>query len=137
MTFLRSLSFLLAIAGLAISGGSLPAAKPGTTSKPRIARPSGPSDAEVERDIRARFARSKISTDKFSAKVQSGIATLSGHTDVIQHKGTATRLAKNAGALAVVNNIEISQAAKDKAARNLESGRRRAQLKRGDTRSSQ
>ena len=135
--FLRSLAFLLALAGMAVSGGSLPAAKPSTTSKPRIGRPTGPSDAEVERDIRARFARSKISTDKFSAKVQSGIATLSGHTDVIQHKGTATRLAKSAGALAVVNNIEISQAAKDKAARNLESGRRRAQLKRGDTRSSQ
>jgi hypothetical protein len=92
-----------------------------------------PSDADLEKAIRARFAASKISTDKFTAKVQGGIATLEGHTDVVQHKGTATRLAKSAGALAVINNIEIGQEAKDKAQANLESGRRRAQVKRSET----
>jgi BON domain len=90
------------------------------------------TDADLEKAIRARFAASKISTDKFTAKVQRGVATLEGYTEVVQHKGTATRLAKSAGALAVVNNIEISQAAKDKAQANLDSGRRRAQIKRSD-----
>jgi hypothetical protein len=91
------------------------------------------SDADLEKAINAKFAASKISTDKFKAHVQRGVATLEGYTEVVQHKGTATRLAKSAGALAVVNNIEISQAAKDKAQENLESGRRRAQVKRSDT----
>jgi hypothetical protein len=91
------------------------------------------SDADLEKAINAKFAASKISTDKFKAHVQGGVATLEGFTEVVQHKGTATRLAKTAGALAVVNNIEISQAAKDKAQANLDSGRRRAQVKRSDT----
>jgi hypothetical protein len=91
------------------------------------------SDADLEKAINARFGASKISTDKFKAHVQGGVATLEGYTEIVQHKGTATRLAKNAGALAVVNNIEISQAAKDKAQANLDKGRRRAQVKRSDT----
>ena len=106
---------------------SKPAAAPKVHSAPRI------SDADLERTIRGRFAESKISEDKFTVHVASGIATITGHTDVIQHKGVATRLAKSSGALAVVNNIGISQAAKDKAAKNLASGRRRAQVKRSET----
>jgi osmotically-inducible protein OsmY len=95
------------------------------------------SDAEIEKAIRARFAISKIAADKFTVHVQGGVATLEGHSDVIQHKGTATRLAKNAGAIQVVNKIQLSQAARDKASANLAKGRRRAQVKRGDPRSSQ
>jgi hypothetical protein len=44
-------------------------------------------------------------------------------------------MAKTAGAKAVVNHIKVSDAAKEKAAGNLDEGRRRAQLNRGDTRS--
>jgi hypothetical protein len=47
----------------------------------------------------------------------------------------ATRLAKTGGALAVNNHIQIGDAAREKAAANLEKGRRRAQIKRGDARS--
>jgi hypothetical protein len=54
---------------------------------------------------------------------------------VVQHKGTATRMAKTAGAVAVVNHIQISDAAKQKAAANLAKGRRRAQVTRGEPRS--
>jgi len=50
----------------------------------------------------------------------------------LQHKGTATRLARGAGATKVVNQVEVSQAAKDKASANLASGARRAQVKRSD-----
>jgi hypothetical protein len=91
-------------------------------------------DAVIEQNIRAKFAKSKISADKFTVHVQGGVATIEGKSNVIQHKGTATRLAKNAGAVKVVNKIELSQAARDKAAANLEKGRRRAQVKRGDAR---
>ena len=44
-------------------------------------------------------------------------------------------MARTAGAKAVVNHIQISEAARAKAAGNLDAGRRRAQVKRGDTRS--
>jgi osmotically-inducible protein OsmY len=93
------------------------------------------SDAQIEATIRAKFARSKINVEKFTVHVQGGVATIEGKTNVIQHKGTATRLAKTGGAVAVNNHIQISDAAKQKAADNLDSGRRRAQVTRGDPRS--
>lgn len=93
------------------------------------------SDADLEKVIRARFARSKIAPDKFEVKVQGGVATITGRTDVIQHKGTATRMARTAGARDVRNRVEISEAARQKAADNLERGRRRAVVKRGEKRS--
>ena len=97
-----------------------------TPSKPRL------SDAQIEAAIKAKFAKSKISADHFQVRVQGGIATIEGKTDVIQHKGTATRLSKTGGALAVTNNIQVSEAAKKKASEHLESGRRRAQVKRSE-----
>jgi len=93
------------------------------------------SDAVIEAAIRAKLAKSKIAADKFQVHVQGGVATLEGRTEVIQHKGVATRLAKSAGAVAVNNHIQTSDAAKQKAAANLATGRRRAQIKRGDPRS--
>jgi len=107
------------------------------TATPRRARPAAMQpampDGQLEKAISARFAKSKISTHNFKVHVQGGVATIEGKSDVLQHKGVATRLAKNAGALKVVNKIEVSQAAKDKALHNLDSGRRRAQVKRSDT----
>ncbi len=93
------------------------------------------SDAQLEAAIRAKFAKSKINADKFTVRVQGGVATIDGRTDVVQHKGTATRMCKTAGAVAVNNRVQVSDAAKQKAAGNLEEGRRRAQVKRGDLRS--
>ena len=102
---------------------------------PRQAGKPAPSDVRLEAAIRAKFAKSKINADKFQVHVQGGVATIEGRTDVTQHKGVATRLAKTGGALAVNNHIQVSDAAKQKAAANLEQGRRRAQIKRGDARS--
>ena len=98
-----------------------------------VARASA-SDAQIEAAIRAKLAKSKISTDKFTVHVQGGVATLEGRTEVLQHKGVATRLAKSGGAVAVKNNILVSDAAKAKARGNLEEGRRRVQIKRSDAR---
>jgi hypothetical protein len=92
------------------------------------------SDPQLESAIRAKFAKSKINADKFQVHVQGGVATLEGRTDVIQHKGTATRLARTSGALAVNNRIQISDAARQRATANLEKGRRRVQLQRGEPR---
>lgn len=93
------------------------------------------TDPQLEALIRAKFAKSKINEDKFTVRVQGGVANIEGRTDVIQHKGVATRLARTAGAIAVNNHIQISDAARQKAAGNLEKGRRRAQIQRGDPRS--
>jgi hypothetical protein len=94
-----------------------------------------PDDREIEQNIRARFAKSKISRNQFTVRVQGGVATLEGRTDVVQHKGVATRLAKLGGARQVVNKIEVSEAARQKASANLAKGRRRAQVKRAEPRS--
>ncbi len=93
------------------------------------------TDAQLEAAIRAKFAASK-SSSKFTVKVQGGVATIEGHTDVVQHKGAATRMAKTAGASGVNNKVQVSDAAKKKASSSLDEGRRRAQVKRGDERDS-
>jgi len=93
------------------------------------------TDAAIEADIRARFQRSKIRVEGFTVKVRGGVATIEGKTKVIQRKGTATRLARLGGARVVENKIQVDEAARAKAAGNLETGRRRAQVKRGEVRS--
>lgn len=120
---------------LAVAGGPVPAT-PAHARPPaaKAATAAGPTDAQLEKAIRERFARSKINADKFTVKVQGGVAILDGKTEVIQRKGTATRLAKLAGAARVDNRIEVSEAARQKAMNNLESGRRRAQVKRSEKR---
>ena len=132
---------LFAITGF---GQTSPVAKPAspTIKKTAAAKASSGSsasnDVTIEKAIRAKLAASKISSrSKFEVHVQGGVATLTGKTDVVQHKGTATRLAKSGGASQVVNRIEVSDAAKEKAASNLESGRRRAQVKRSEISSRQ
>lgn len=95
-------------------------------------RPTAPgprrSDAEIEAVIKTKLAKSKIGKDGFQVHVKNGIATWTGNTTVMQHKGAATRMAKTAGALQVVNNIKISDEAKAKAAGNLE-GPRKVEVK--------
>jgi hypothetical protein len=95
---------------------------------------SANEDRDIERKIREKLERAKIGQDGFKVRVQGGVAYWEGKTDVVQHKGAATRMAKTAGAKAVVNNIQVSDSAKQKASQNLEQGRRRAQIKRGDPR---
>ena len=69
------------------------------------------SDAEIEATIKAKLAKSKIGKDGFQVHVKDRVATWSGITPVMQHKGAATRMAKTAGAIQVVNNIKVSGAA--------------------------
>ena len=83
------------------------------------------SDAEIEATIRAKLAKSKIGQDGFQVHVKDRVATWTGTTSVMQHKGAATRMAKSAGAIQVLNNIKISGDAKS----NLNGGTRRVQVK--------
>ena len=95
---------------------------------------SAQDDRAIEAAIRAKLAKSKIGKDGFTVRVQGGVAYWEGSTAVVQHKGSATRMAKTAGARKVINNIKISDDAKEKAAGNLDDGRRRAQVKRSEPR---
>jgi len=133
----RSLKVALALlaAFFPIAAQQHPALAPG---HPRTVAPAAPArltDAQIDAGIRMKMAKSKIGPDKFRFKVQGGVVTIEGKTDVIQHKGAATRMAHTAGAIGVNNHIEISDAAKEKASDNLAKGRRRAQIVRGEPRS--
>jgi len=138
------LALVAAFAGLT---QAQPAASPASATKKSSVRsgarsraaggPSAQTDAQIEKAIRERFADSKIAEDKFEVHVQGGRATITGKTNVLQHKGVATRLARAQGAMEVINNIEPSEEARQKAAANLTKGRRRAQIKRGHARSEQ
>ena len=136
---MRTLQVLLvaALAATLAPGASNPAPPKAPAHQREAAPASSPRlpDAQIEAAIRAKLAKSKIGADGFKVHVQGGVATWEGRTDVVQHKGAATRMAKTAGAVAVVNHIQISDAARQRASDNLEKGRRRAQIKRGEARS--
>src|SRR5579871_2320644 len=80
------------------------------------------SDAEIEATIKAKLAKSKIGKEGFQVHIKDGVATWTGTTSVMQHKGAATRMAKAAGAIRVVNNIKVSETEMDKAKSNLTGG---------------
>jgi osmotically-inducible protein OsmY len=119
--------YLLALVLAAAFAGQTQAASVATTgtgaTKPSVnSVPKGRvlPDAQIERNIKARLARSKMSgKERFTVSVQGGVATLEGKTNVIQHKGVATRIARLGGAVAVENHIQVSEEAKAKAAARL------------------
>jgi osmotically-inducible protein OsmY len=110
---------------LAVASAGLIQASPAATTGPTVTKPAPaqqklPPDAVIERNIKAKLAKSKMAaTEHFTVSVHSGVATFEGKTNVIQHKGVATRMAKSSGAVAVQNNIQVSDAAKAKAAAKL------------------
>ena len=89
------------------------------------------SDAEIEATIKAKLAKSKIGKDGLQVHIKDGVATWTGSTTVMQHKGAATRMAKAAGAIQVVNNIKVSGEAGLPAKGNLAGQPRHVQVKAG------
>jgi hypothetical protein len=87
------------------------------------------SDAEIEATIRVKLAKSKIGHEGFQVHVKDRVATWTGTTSVMQHKGAATRMAKTAGALQVTNNIKVSADAAAKAKGTLSGQPRHVQVK--------
>src|SRR4051794_37561222 len=82
----------------------------GAGGRPTPAALANRSDSQIESDFRTRLARSKLAAEGIQIRVKGGVATLTGKTSVVQHKGSATRMAKSAGARSVANQIEISAA---------------------------
>ena len=119
--YLYVLVLAVALAGLnQVASAAASASKSTTSTAPQRVLP----DAQIEANIRARLAKSKMAaTEHFTVSVHNGVAVLEGRSNVIQHKGVATRLAKSGGALAVQNHIQISDAAKAKAAAGLAKNR--------------
>jgi hypothetical protein len=98
----------------------VPAAAASSSRTTAVAqRSAAPTDAQIEATIRTKLAKSKIGKDGFRFHVQRGVVTWEGSTNVMQHKGSATRMARAAGAVQVINNIQVSGGAKAKAAGNL------------------
>jgi len=128
---LSAVVFVAAFAGVS---QALPAAKQ-VAAKSLPAKKAPLSDQQLEAAIRQKFEKSKIAVNGFEVKVHSGRAVITGRTSVIQHKGTATRLAKTAGARAVDNRVEVDAAARAKAGSNLQRARRTAKVKRSESRS--
>jgi cell division protein FtsX len=92
----------------------------GSTSKVTAAQHAAAiPDSQIDATIRTKLAKSKIGKDGFKFHVQRGVVTWEGTTNVVQHKGSATRMAKAAGATQVINNIAVSASAKAKASANL------------------
>ena len=87
------------------------------------AKPAAPpvnrSDAEINTMLKAKLARSKIGADGFKFSVQGGIVYIDGRTEIPQHKGAATRMARTSGAKAVVNRIVVGDGAKQRTTANL------------------
>ncbi len=96
--------------------------------------PAVRSDQALENAIRERLARSKISQDNISVSVRDGVAILQGRTDVAQHRGVATRLAKAAGARKVDNRIELSEQGRQKIRRRNTNRPRRVFVRRTQVR---
>ena len=124
----------LRLFALALVSAVLSAQAPKTAPPKPATAISSQEDQRIEGVIRAKLAKSKIGKNGFTIRVQGGVAYWEGTTNVVQHKGTATRMAKTSGAKRVVNNIKVSDAAKAQAAENLDQGRRRAQIVRGEKR---
>jgi len=124
---------LLALAAaLAAASQSQSAGAPQRASKVPAWLKKVRNDAEMERAIRKRFAESKIAVNKFEVLVKDGVAILRGRTDVIQHKATATRLARSVGARDVVNKIEITERARQKASSEQRRRPRHVSVKRSE-----
>lgn len=113
--FLATFAVLLFLNGIF----ALPAVASNPAGATTTPRGPTPSDSQIEATIRTKLAKSKIGKDGFRFHVQRGVVTWEGKTNVVQHKGSATRMAKTAGAVQVINNIQISGDAKAKAAANL------------------
>lgn len=116
---MRQLLILFLSIACVAGGLAVPVHAGSSTRTATIQRAAPPSDAEIEATLRTKLAKSKVGKDGFRFHVQRGVVTWEGTTNVVQHKGSATRMAKSAGAIRVINNIQVSAAAKAKAASNL------------------
>jgi osmotically-inducible protein OsmY len=106
--------FALLVSALWLAAGlAVPGEARGGSHTTTASRTATPTDSQIDATIRAKLAKSKIGRDGFKFHVQRGVVTWEGNTNVMQHKGSATRMARAAGAVQVVNNIHVNGTAKD------------------------
>ncbi len=99
---------------LSLTAGLATPAAGASPTKTAAAQPHAVvSDEQLEATIKTKLGKSKIGKDGFRFKVQRGIVTWEGTTNIGQHKGAATRMARTSGAVEVVNNIKVANSAKD------------------------
>lgn len=120
---------LLTLSAALLSGQS-PAARP---AAPPVKTPAS-TDVELEAAIQRRFEQSKIGANGFTVRVRNGVAILEGRTEIPQHKGTASRLARLAGARKVDNRIQVSRQARQQASSRVRSEPRRVHVRRSEPR---
>jgi osmotically-inducible protein OsmY len=102
--------FLLPLMMLVTTPASAATAPTKTASaEPRVAV----SDSQLEATIKTKLNKSKIGKDGLHFRVQKGVVTWEGTTNIAQHKGAATRMARTSGAAQVINNIKVLNAGKD------------------------
>jgi hypothetical protein len=82
-------------------------------------QPGSASDNDIQRTLEKKLAKSKVGKDGFRFHVSHGVVTWEGSTNVMQHKGAATRMARTAGAVQVVNNIQVSATGKANGTKGL------------------
>lgn len=102
----RVLSLILCLP-LLFGALAVPLVAGSSNSKSVVQRAGAVSDSQIDATIRTKLAKSKIGKDGFRFKVERGVVTWEGTTSVMQHKGSATRMAHAAGAVQVVNHIKV------------------------------
>jgi len=117
---------------IALSSGAVSPAAEGPPSPQKSASKTD-TDRKIEQNLQAKLAKSKLAADHFTVSVSHGIATIEGVTDVPQHKGVMTRMAKASGAVGVRNNIRMSAAAKGKTTEALAKARAKSRKVRAPT----
>ncbi|MGA8028911.1 MAG: hypothetical protein WB992_17355 [Bryobacteraceae bacterium] len=110
---MRHLLALLLAAG-SVAGVLTISAHASTPPRATTAQRATLTDSQIDAAIRVKLAKSKIGKDGFRFHVLHGVVTWEGTTSVMQHKGSATRMARTAGAIQVVNKIQISADGKTK-----------------------
>jgi hypothetical protein len=116
---MRRLSVLLFLIPVFVCLLGIPAATAATRTAAVAGKTATPTDSQIDATIRGKLAKSKIGKDGFKFHVQHGVVTWEGSTSVVQHKGSATRMARTSGAVQVVNNIQVSASGKEKSSSNL------------------
>ena len=109
----------LVLAALTGPGQAATALPPATAAQKKLNALPDATDGQILTAIRAKLAKSKVASDRFTVTVQNRIATFEGKTSVVQHKGVATRMARSSGAIAVQNHIQISEEAKARSVATL------------------
>ena len=116
MRFVLCALVLAAVTGPGQAATVLP---PATAAQKKLTPQPNAADGQILTAIRAKLAKSKVASDRFTVTVQNRVATFEGKTAVMQHKGVATRIAHSSGAVGVQNHIQISEEAKARAVAKL------------------